>query len=72
MSDVKEHGEHFTVEEFANWLLALPDDVKRKKIWFIDVNQPYKGKGLWVDNSFSEKFISVEDAHDDGTPENEG
>lgn len=50
-----------TVEDFANWLLALPDDTKQKKIWFIDITMPWKGKGLWVEKSPSESHVSIED-----------
>lgn len=72
MSDSQEHGQHFSVEEFAQWLLSLPDDVKKKKIWFIDINQPYKGKGLWFDDSFSDKFVSIEDCLDQDKQQQEG
>lgn len=54
-----------TVEDFANWLLQLDDEVKKKKIWFIDINKPYKSKGLWIDKSPSGEYISIEDSHDD-------
>jgi hypothetical protein len=54
-----------TVEDFAKWLLTLDDEVKKKKIWFIDINKPYKSKGLWIDKSPSGQYISIEDSHDE-------
>lgn len=51
-----------TVEDFAKWLLELPADIRKKKIWFIDVVRPYKGKPLVVEDSKSKAFISIEDA----------
>lgn len=63
----QENNDNFemTVEDFANWLLQLDDEVKKKKIWFIDINKPYKSKGLWVDKSFSGEYVSIEDAQDE-------
>lgn len=51
-----------TIEDFANWLLQQDDEIKSKKIWFIDITTPYKGKPLFIDKSPSGDFISIEDA----------
>lgn len=65
MSDEKQYGDYMTAEDFANWILQLPDDVKKRKISFIDITKPYKGKGLYVDETFSKEFITIEDCHDE-------
>lgn len=61
----------FTVESFAQWMLTLPDEIKKKKIWYIDITRPYKGKGLWVDENFSKTHVTIEDAIDDSRGEKE-
>ena len=53
-----------TVEDFANWLLALPEEYKTKKIWFIDISMPYKDKPLEVESSPSGSHISIVDSKD--------
>ena len=69
MSDnSNEYGDVFTVKEFAEWLLSLPQDVQSRKIWFIDISMPYKGKGLWTDEGLSEEFITIEDAPPETEP----
>ena len=54
---------YMTVEEFAKWLLSH-EQYLDKKIWKIDITLPYKGKALFVDESPSKEYISVEDARD--------
>lgn len=53
-----------TLEDFANWILALPDSYKGKKIWYIDITMPYKGKGLNVEESPTKEYIAIEDSKD--------
>jgi hypothetical protein len=51
-----------TIEDFADWLKALPEDTRSKRIWFIDITFPWKGKPLIVEESPSKSHISIEDA----------
>ena len=58
-----ETDQTMTVEDFANWLLALPNEYKKKQIWFIDINMVYKDKPLNVEVSPSGSHIYIEDDH---------
>jgi hypothetical protein len=55
-----------TLGEFAEWLQSLPEDTKNKKIWFIDITMPWKGKPLYMEESPTGNFVSVEDVRDGG------
>lgn len=59
-----EFSDDMTLEDFANWLLTLPSDLKGKKIWFIEIGEQYKDKPLYVDLSPSGTHVSIEEAHD--------
>lgn len=52
---------NMTVEEFAQWLLELPPDIRQKQIWFIDITRPYKGKPLNVEESPTGEYVMIED-----------
>lgn len=54
-----------TYEEFANWLLQLPDEIKLKKIWYIDLNQMYKSKPVDFLPSPSKEFLGLEELSED-------
>jgi hypothetical protein len=51
-----------TLEDFAKWILELPDETKKKQIWFIDITAPYRGKPLEMDESPSGTHVSIEDS----------
>jgi hypothetical protein len=60
-----ETTQNLTVEDFANWLLALPSDIRKKQIWYIDIGMQYKGKPLLVDTSPSGTHICIEEDLED-------
>ena len=50
-----------TLEDWANWILALPDEYKKKQIWFVDISYPYKDKPLNLEMSPTGTHVSIED-----------
>ena len=53
-----------TYEEFANWLLQLPVEIRSKKIWYVDLNLMYKSKPVDFVASPSKEYLGLEELHD--------
>lgn len=54
-----------TLEDFANWLLQLPEEIRTKQIWYIDIGKMYKGKPVDFDFSPSKSHVALEELLDE-------
>jgi hypothetical protein len=53
-----------TWEDFANWILTLPEEIQSKQIWYIDIGALYKGRPIDFVASPTKAFIGLEELND--------
>ena len=48
-----------TWEDFGKWIQELPEDIKTKQVWFIDLGKMYKGKPIDFSFSPTKEFVGM-------------